>query len=109
MRGRALKELHRDWLLDAGVAVAAVDGGQGLRIGDARLQLPEEERLCARRQAAVAHHFLVGFSQEEGRLGATELALDGEVGGERGGEMGLGEVGAAALSASCGSGSAVGL
>lgn len=109
MREWALQQLHRDWLLDAGVAVAAVDGGQRLWVGGARLQLPEEERLGPGRQAAVAHHVLVGLAQEEGRFGATELALDRQVGGQRGREMGLGKVRAASRPTSCSSRSAVGL
>lgn len=38
-----LEQLHWDWLLSAQVAVAAVDVGQGVRGGDAWLQLVEEE------------------------------------------------------------------
>lgn len=99
--GGALKQLHRDWLLDAQVPVAAVDARQGLRGGRCRFQLVEEEGLGPRRQAAISHDVLIGFSQKEGGLGTTELALHGQVGGDRGGEAGLGGVRASPWSDSC--------
>lgn len=92
MRRWALQQLHWDWLLGAQVAVAAIDGGQGVGGADAGVQLLEEEGLGARRQAPVAHHLLIGLSQEEGGVSAAQLALDWEVGGEGGGETGLGRV-----------------